>query len=401
MVCRSNVSIMDESSCSGCGLCSFVCPMRCVEMKENERGFILAAVGNNCIACGKCLADCPSINPPVSDYLDIGLVAQSGVSENLVASTGGGMHLHLANSMMALGGVSYGAAFSDEWVVEHIECHTAEEVMRCRGSKYVQSSLTNKVFASIKKNLEQNIPVLFTGLPCQTAAVKTAFGDNASLFLVDLVCHGVASPMAWRQYLSDMQFGRIESIRFRNKTYGYHMSTMRVVYESGVYSKSGRIDPYLRAFFSGIAHRKSCNECKFKGRRRYSDITLFDCGRYCELTGDNDDDLGHTSVLVNTKKGEKLLLELGKEEVVFSAIDRGMGEQLNGKMIEGCTPKHPRSDSFYSQILSNSFSSVVQSYLPIKLSDYCIEAVKGLACKTGILTFLRKAKERKLLVTKH
>ena len=103
----------------------------------------------------------------------------------------------------------------------------------------------------------------------------------------------------------------------------------------------------------------------------------------------------------NTKKGEKLLLELGKEEVVFSAIDRGMGEQLNGKMIEGCIPKHPRSDSFYSQILSNSFSSVVQSYLPIKLSDYCIEAVKGLACKTGILTFLRKAKERKLLVTKH
>ena len=45
MVCRSNVSIMDESSCSGCGLCSFVCPMRCVEMKENERGFILPAVG--------------------------------------------------------------------------------------------------------------------------------------------------------------------------------------------------------------------------------------------------------------------------------------------------------------------------------------------------------------------
>ena len=75
MVCRSNVSIMDESSCSGCGLCSFVCPMRCVEMKENERGFILPAVGNNCIACGKCLADCPSINPPVSDYLDIGPVS--------------------------------------------------------------------------------------------------------------------------------------------------------------------------------------------------------------------------------------------------------------------------------------------------------------------------------------
>ena len=113
--------------------------------------------------------------------------------------------------------------------------------------------------------------------------------------------------------------------------------------------RSGRIDPYLRAFFSGIAHRKSCNECKFKGRRRYSDITLFDCGRYCELTGDNDDDLGHTSVLVNTKKGEKLLLELGKEEVVFSAIDRGMGEQLNGKMIEGCTPKHP--DVYKRQVL--------------------------------------------------
>ena len=52
---------------------------------------------------------------------------------------------------------------------------------------------------------------------------------------------------------------------FREKTYGYQCSTMLIKFDSGkVYSKSGRIDPMMNFFVSGIAKRPSCYECPFK-----------------------------------------------------------------------------------------------------------------------------------------
>lgn len=42
--------------------------------------------------------------------------------------------------------------------------------------------------------------VLFTGTPCQCAGVQAVFGKPAGLYLCDLVCHGVPSPLLWEKY---------------------------------------------------------------------------------------------------------------------------------------------------------------------------------------------------------
>lgn len=45
------------------------------------------------------------------------------------------------------------------------------------------------------------------------------------LYLIDLVCHGVASPYMWRDYLRYLEGKykkRIISVNFRDKSFGWH-----------------------------------------------------------------------------------------------------------------------------------------------------------------------------------
>ncbi|WP_165171838.1 Coenzyme F420 hydrogenase/dehydrogenase, beta subunit C-terminal domain [Adlercreutzia sp. ZJ242] len=392
----NNVSTMDECRCSGCGLCAYVCPVNCISLVPNERGFLVPLVGDSCVQCGKCLLKCPSIHPPASEFLDLAFAARSVNDANLERATAGGMHLPISGSATRKGGVSYGAAFSGTWAVEHVRCCSEEEAAECVGSKYVQSSLiSNDVFSSIAEDIASKTPVVFFGLPCQTAAVKKEFPSADDLVLVDLVCHGVASPMLWEAYLSEQRFGRIRDIRFRNKTYGYHMSTMRIQDEKGVYSKSGRVDPYLRAFFSGIAHRKACYACRFKGRRRYSDLTLFDCGSYRELAGKHDDDRGYTSVIVSTEKGMELVKSLDGSSALFEQVDRLKCERLHGKMIDLCTPSHSHGDDFYEAVRQRSLAFAAKKYLGIGFVDYAVEGAKSIAYRMGAMRILSALAETK------
>ena len=54
-------------------------------------------------------------------------------------SSSGGVFTILAESVIADGGVVYGAAFSSDWQVVHKRVDTAEALSELRGSKYVYS----------------------------------------------------------------------------------------------------------------------------------------------------------------------------------------------------------------------------------------------------------------------
>lgn len=46
-------------TCCGCEVCRQICPVHCIEMKEDEEGFLYPKVTGTCIQCGKCLLTCP------------------------------------------------------------------------------------------------------------------------------------------------------------------------------------------------------------------------------------------------------------------------------------------------------------------------------------------------------
>ena len=54
------ITIKDKSICSGCGVCSVVCPQNCITMEEDVYGFSFPVADvSACIQCGRCDNICP------------------------------------------------------------------------------------------------------------------------------------------------------------------------------------------------------------------------------------------------------------------------------------------------------------------------------------------------------
>lgn len=87
-------------------------------------------------------------------------------------SSSGGVFYALAQTIISQGGVVYGCAFDESHKAQHIRCETMDEVVRCMGSKYSQSDLGDSL-EKTKEDINAGRNVLFTGTPCQVAAVRT------------------------------------------------------------------------------------------------------------------------------------------------------------------------------------------------------------------------------------
>ena len=46
---------IEESKCTGCGLCVEACPSDAIEIKGGK-----AVVNDNCVDCGACVDECPN-----------------------------------------------------------------------------------------------------------------------------------------------------------------------------------------------------------------------------------------------------------------------------------------------------------------------------------------------------
>lgn len=58
-------------------------------------------------------------------------------------------------------------------------------------------------FKSVKNDLNNDMYVMFSGTACQVAGLKRYLGkcDTSKLYTCDIACHGVPSPIIWKEYL--------------------------------------------------------------------------------------------------------------------------------------------------------------------------------------------------------
>ena len=201
------MKLADRLLCTGCSACHDVCERDAITMVADGEGFLYPKVDSaRCVECGRCADVCSALQQNASRH-PLSVWAAKAKDDGLrLASSSGGVFSLLARRILAGGGRVYGAAFDrTDWSVHHIGINDENGLDELRGSKYLQSR-TQGVYRQVKRDLESGSHVLFSGTPCQVAALRHYLGRNwDNLFLVDVVCHGVPSPRVWKDYLKYRQ----------------------------------------------------------------------------------------------------------------------------------------------------------------------------------------------------
>ena len=307
--------MVDKAKCTGCSACAAVCPKGAITMEPDENGFLYPVVDQNrCVRCGKCHRACLPAWEAVDEPAEEAFLAMAQDESLIQKSSSGGVFSLLAEGILRRGGVVFGCAMTDDCTAaHHIGVEDLSQLWQLRGSKYVQSR-TKDALRQAEIALKVDRPVLFSGTPCQIAGVKGLLGDHENLLTVDVICHGVPSPMVWRTYLKELEQtcgAKAVRVRFRDKTEGWQRYSLVVEFENGkVYRKNVLEDLYLRGFVEDLYLRQSCHSCAFKGGNYKSDLTVGDLWGVARIRPELRSAAGVSLLIPHTDAGRKAIASL-------------------------------------------------------------------------------------------
>ena len=349
--------------CFGCGACAAACPKNCIAMVADEEGFSYPRIDFSvCVGCGTCIRKCP-VNSRAADNGEPEYLSVRHREEPVRrASTSGGAFTALSDAVLTRGGTVAGAVWTSGFKVAHALAADASGRYAMRYSKYVQSD-SLAIFKPIADALKSGRRVLFSGTPCQVAAVYSFFGGRPEgLFTVDFICHGVPSPQVlqgYLRYLEERHGSSATAVRFRDQRLGCVPMRMGVDFADGsTYSADCDHDLYFRLFLSGIANRPCCAKCPFTRVRRGSDLTIADNWRFRAFAPEWDDNTGVSALLVNTPEGRALLDEAGGALEIRTCrledIDQHYLHQPGGK--------HPDRELFFRALRRRGFAAAAADF---------------------------------------
>lgn len=365
---------INDDLCTGCSLCSIICPEKAIDMEISEEGFAVPHVKKSlCNDCDKCNNSCPimcesKIN---TESKEKKVYACQAVDKMLlIEATAGGLFPVLATEVIRHGGVVYGAAYDSTMKVVHKAATSVEELKQFNGSKYVQSDITNAL-VEIQDYLKAGKTVLFSGTPCQVDAAKTISGttDNGCLITMDVICYGVPSPALFQAFIATMEKrmkAKVIDFRFRDKhKYGWSHTTVITYRDQNgqVFSETepnyANI-PYYKMFGYRDCYRKSCYYCKYNNLDRCSDITT---GNYWGIENNSTafkSNLGVSMAICNTEKGKTLLTDV-KDKLILEEHTLEEVVLANDALIKGSTlPK--RREQIYKCFIKKGFEKTYNKY---------------------------------------
>ncbi len=368
------IDLVMKEACTGCAACAASCPFEAISMMQDEEGFFYPQIDAvKCTDCGLCKRICPIYkdNTGTDKKSHKAFAAKLKQNDEVLKSTSGGAFYAMACRVIEGGGVVWGAAFENDFVVNHIEAHTIEELGRLRKSKYVQSNIAG-VYKKIKQQLESGQKVLFSGTGCQIAGIKSFLRkEYENLCTIEVFCAQVFSPLLWSEYIKELEKlsgSKLSSFDFRYKQKpqehlndvgiavpGWKRACYKMVFENG----NEIVLPWdesalANAYTNNLIMRKSCSECKFKlFDKATADLTIGDfwgCENH-ESTKHCFDEKGVSAIVAHTDKGEQLL-NTAQDDLIIEQVDLNIVATGNPSVVNPEKP-HPNRDKLYQSFVAN------------------------------------------------
>jgi coenzyme F420-reducing hydrogenase beta subunit len=367
------INIINKKECTGCSACFSICPQHCIGMLPDKEGFLYPRVIKieKCINCGLCDQVCPVINMPLLNYNSQGFAMINKNQDIRQRSSSGGIFELLARYVIKSGGVVFGAKFDMDFNVIHSYTECLDGVLDFQGSKYVQSVIGYS-YINAKKKLDLGRLVLFSGTPCQIGGLRNFLGKKYdNLLCVDIVCHSVPSPLVWKKYLvfrEKSAHAKIKRIFLRYKESSWRFYKVLFQFENqSSFKMRASNDLYIRGFLSNLYNRPSCSECKFKGEKRISDITLADFWGIEYIFPDMNDDKGTSLILINSIKGKQIFQEI-KSDILYQEIEVEIGLSYNLSALISAKDNIKREE-FFQDLMIRETGEVLKNYCSIGLKN--------------------------------
>ena len=351
-----------KDDCCGCTACVSICPRQAITMKPDSLGFLYPEVDESlCIDCGRCVKVCSFKKDYETPFRLDAIKTYAGRHKDLKQvdkSQSGAAFVVLSDYILAQGGVVYGVGYEDKFSPVHKRATTVEERDEFRGSKYVQSNMTG-IIPQIKQDLKDGKLVMFTGTACQVSAVSTYFGMSSlreRLFLMDIVCHGVAAPNVWRDYIDFLESNgqNLTSVNFRDKRYGgWHYGEETFTYVNGC------TQFYHYHFYSLINLRYSCYQCPYT----VADFWGVEKSCAADLGVDNK---GCSLFLVNTDKGA-IWFDKAKDTIDYLSVPIEQTSQLHLRVP---SVMHKDRAKFENDYATKGFAYVRKKYGEVGINYY-------------------------------
>ena len=305
--------------------------------------------------------------------LSVGTYCSGEVIEN---SSSGGAFTALFEFAIEHGYYVVGVKYGPHLTVIHDIAKTIDECMAFRKSKYIMSDV-NDCYKKIAQLLLRDNKVLFSGTPCQCAALslylKCKKVNLENLIIVDLICHGVANQKIFNSYLEELEKRKKDSIEkysFKNKKAikgKINSRSAEILYKSG---KCELVtmdhDPFLRGYYARLFYRRSCEECRFARPDRVSDITIGDAWGIEKINPKFDPMKGVSLIIANNNQG-KIIVGALSSKMDLESVTLQWAIENNTQLREASRVNNNRAkffDLWKSEGFTNSvFSCTKQSFV--------------------------------------
>lgn len=359
-------------NCSSCGACANICARGAISMHLDAEGFYRPVVDSaKCVQCGACEKVCPWANGvlnPTGASKTPKTVAAYSLDESIrMNSSSGGIFSVLAEKVLDDGGVVAGVAQLDKTHFGHVVVDNKADLAKLQGSKYVQAN-SGLVYKSVRNALREGRKVLFSGTPCQVAALYSVLGKTQyeNLYTVDIVCHGTPSVKVWEKYVKELESktgSKLEKCSFRNKDAGWGNYSLAYKFENGIETLIPHAqDEFMRLFLQRICQNESCADCRYRKLPRIADITLGDFWGISNYHREMDDNKGTSVVLLNTTHGVDLFNSVADQvKYCESAIENAIA---GNPCIVRSSIQHPKRAEFFAELDTKSLDELLKKYCP-------------------------------------